>query len=77
MSNVSNFLSGRPRSVQKKSSPPTYYVKLCVIRQWILCSSHRQELLADILHRRSDVLELFSGFIDFGKSRIRGRRLVL
>ena len=39
--------------------------------------SHRQELLTDILHRRSNVLELFSGFIDFGKSRIRGRRLVL
>ena len=32
--------------------------------------SHRQELLADILHRRSDVLELFSSFIDLGKSRI-------
>ena len=39
--------------------------------------SHRQELLADILHRRSNVLELFSDFIDLGKSRIRGRRLVL
>ena len=32
--------------------------------------SHRQELLADILHRKSDVLELFSSFIDLGKSRI-------
>ena len=39
MSHVSNFLSGRPRRVQKKSSPPTYYVKLCVIRQWMLCNS--------------------------------------
>ena len=39
--------------------------------------SHRKELLAYILHRRSDVLELFSGFIDPGKSRIGGRRLVL
>ena len=39
--------------------------------------SHRQELLTDILHRRPDVLELFSGFIDLGKGRIRGRRLIL
>ena len=30
--------------------------------------SHRQELLADILHRRSDVLELFSSFIDTQES---------
>ena len=39
--------------------------------------SYRQELLADIFHRRSDVLELFSGFIDLGKRRICSGRLVL
>ena len=39
--------------------------------------SHRQELLADILHRRSDVLKLFSGFIDLGKRRIGSSRLIL
>lgn len=39
--------------------------------------SHRQELLTDILHRRSNVLELFSGFIDLSKCRIGSSRLVL
>ena len=39
--------------------------------------SHRQELLTDILHRRSNVLELFSGFINLGKRRIGSSRLVL
>ena len=39
--------------------------------------SYRQELLADIIHRRSDVLELFSAFVNLGKRRIGSGRLVL
>ena len=39
--------------------------------------SHRKELLAYILHRRSDVLELFSSFINLGKRCIGSSRLVL